>query len=63
MINNCMELMVVICVIEVFKCLVSGKVYIDLQYVLKGISEWIYGWKCNGWKIVDKKLVKNVDLW
>jgi ribonuclease HI len=42
---------------------VSATVHTDSQYVLKGISEWIHGWKRNGWKTADKKPVKNADLW
>jgi ribonuclease HI len=42
---------------------ITAKVYTDSQYVLKGISEWIHGWKRNGWKTADKKPVKNADLW
>ena len=39
------------------------QVYTDSQYVQKGISEWITGWKARGWKTADKKPVKNADLW
>ena len=35
----------------------------DSQYVQKGITEWIHGWKKRGWRTADKKPVKNVDLW
>ena len=37
--------------------------YIDSQYVLKGITEWIHGWKARGWRTAAKAPVKNVDLW
>ena len=61
--NNRMELMAAIRGLEALKRPVSAKVYTDSQYVLKGISEWIHGWKRNGWKTADKKPVKNADLW
>ena len=35
----------------------------DSQYVQKGISEWLPGWKARGWKTADRKPVKNADLW
>jgi hypothetical protein len=35
----------------------------DSQYVQKGISEWIHGWKARGWKTAAKEPVKNDDLW
>lgn len=35
----------------------------DSQYVRKGITEWLAGWKRKGWLTADKKPVKNVDLW
>lgn len=38
-------------------------VYTDSQYVQKGISEWIHGWKRNGWRTASKAPVKNRDLW
>lgn len=61
--NNRMELTAAIRAIEALKRPVSGKIYTDSQYVLKGINEWIHGWKRNGWKTSDKKPVKNADLW
>lgn len=35
----------------------------DSQYVIKGITEWLDGWKRNGWKNASKQPVKNSDLW
>jgi len=37
--------------------------YVDSQYVLKGMTEWIKGWKARGWRTAAKEPVKNVDLW
>jgi ribonuclease HI len=35
----------------------------DSQYVRKGITEWIIGWKKKGWRTAARKPVKNADLW
>jgi len=35
----------------------------DSQYVRKGITEWLPGWKRNGWRTAAKAPVKNADLW
>lgn len=35
----------------------------DSEYVRKGITEWLEGWKRRGWKNASKKPVKNADLW
>ena len=35
----------------------------DSQYVQKGITEWINGWKARGWRTAAKEPVKNSDLW
>ncbi|MBL1140699.1 MAG: ribonuclease HI [Proteobacteria bacterium] len=35
----------------------------DSQYVMKGITEWLEGWKSRNWKTAAKKPVKNQDLW
>jgi len=61
--NNRMELTAVIEALGSLKRPVAAKVHTDSQYVIKGISEWIFGWKKNGWKTSDKKPVKNADLW
>jgi len=39
------------------------KIYTDSTYVKEGITVWINNWEKNNWKTVDKKNVKNVDLW
>ena len=61
--NNRMELTAAIKSLAALKRPVAARVHTDSQYVLKGISEWIHGWKKNGWKTADKKPVKNADLW
>ncbi len=61
--NNRMEMMAVI---EGLRALTRGcKVVVmtDSQYVQKGISEWIHGWKRRNWRTADKQPVKNADLW
>ena len=61
--NNRMEMMAVIEALNVLKKPVRAVVYTDSQYVQKGISEWIHGWKRKGWKTASGDPVKNVDLW
>jgi len=39
------------------------ELYSDSQYVLKGLNEWMPGWKKKGWRTASKQPVKNVDLW
>lgn len=61
--NNRMELLAVIRALASLKRRCVVKLHTDSQYVQKGISEWIVGWKKRGWKTADKKPVKNEDLW
>ena len=61
--NNRMELTAVIRALEALKRPSRVQLYTDSLYVLKGISEWLPGWKRMGWVTADKKPVKNVDLW
>lgn len=63
--NNRMEMMAAIKALEAIKPGYQGEVtlWTDSTYVLKGITEWIHGWKKRGWKKSDKKPVINVDLW
>ena len=61
--NNRMELMAAIQALESLKKPCAVELHTDSQYVMKGISEWIHGWKKRGWTTADKKPVKNDDLW
>ena len=61
--NNRMELLAVIRALEALNRSCEVRVHTDSQYVQKGISEWIHGWKKRGWKTADKQPVKNDDLW
>jgi ribonuclease HI len=61
--NNRMELTAAIRALAALKRPVAVTVFTDSQYVLKGISEWITGWKRNGWKTSGRQPVKNADLW
>ncbi len=61
--NNRMELMAVIEGLRDLKRPVQAEIYTDSQYVMKGMNEWIRGWKARGWKTASKEPVKNVDLW
>jgi ribonuclease HI len=61
--NNRMELMAVIEGLRSLTRTCRVAVTTDSQYVQKGITEWIHGWKKRDWRTADKKPVKNVDLW
>ncbi|MEO7031337.1 MAG: ribonuclease HI [Herbaspirillum sp.] len=61
--NNRMELTAVIKALGVLSRPCHVLLYTDSQYVQKGISEWIHGWKARGWKTAARAPVKNVDLW
>ena len=61
--NNRMEMLAVIRALESLKRPCQVTLYLDSQYVLKGITEWLPGWKAKGWRTAAKQPVKNVDLW
>ena len=61
--NNRMELMAVIEALSALKRPCAVTLYLDSEYVRKGITEWIHGWKAKGWRTASKQPVKNVDLW
>ena len=61
--NNRMELTAVIEALKALKRPCRVALYLDSQYVRKGITEWIHGWKAKGWRTADKKPVKNAELW
>ena len=61
--NNRMELMAVIQALQALKRPCAVSLYLDSEYVRKGITEWIHGWKAKGWRTAAKQPVKNADLW
>lgn len=61
--NNRMEMMAVIEALSALKRPCKVILHVDSQYVLKGMTEWLPGWKARGWKTATKAPVKNVDLW
>jgi ribonuclease HI len=68
--NNRMEMQAAIAALEYFRTTVASStlqarvpLYTDSEYVLKGITEWIKGWKRRGWKNSQGKPVLNQDLW
>jgi ribonuclease HI len=58
-----MEMMAVIEALRALTRPCKVTLHIDSQYVMKGMTEWIHGWKQRGWRTADKKPVKNADLW
>jgi len=61
--NNRMELQAVIEALTALKRPCDVTLYLDSQYVRKGITEWIHGWKAKGWRTASKEPVKNAELW
>ena len=61
--NNRMELTAVIEALNALKRPCAVTLYLDSEYVRKGITEWIHGWKARGWRTATKQPVKNVELW
>lgn len=39
------------------------RLYTDSTYLIKGITEWIHGWKKRGWKNGEGKDVSNREIW
>lgn len=61
--NNRMELRAVIEGCKALNKACAIDITTDSKYVSQGISQWIEGWKKNGWKNAQRKPVKNKDLW
>jgi ribonuclease HI len=61
--NNRMELLAAISALEALTRDTALTIVTDSAYVKNGVTEWIHGWKRNGWKTSAKAPVKNVDLW
>ncbi|AWB49489.1 ribonuclease HI [Gemmobacter aquarius] len=61
--NNRMELLAAISALEALARPSELTVVTDSAYVKNGVTEWIHGWKRNGWRTAGRDPVKNADLW
>ncbi len=65
--NNRMELQAAIEALQILPQWPMGDaaipLYTDSEYVKKGITQWLAGWKRKGWKTAQGKTVLNQDLW
>lgn len=57
--NNRMEMLAAIRALEALKKPCTVRVHTDSQYLQKGVTEWMAGWKRKGWP----EKIKNQDLW
>ena len=61
--NNRMELTAAIIALESLTRSCNVSVTTDSQYLVKGITEWIFAWINKGWINSKKDPVLNRDLW
>ncbi|GMW03728.1 MAG: ribonuclease H [Candidatus Hydrogenedentota bacterium] len=60
--NNRMELTAAVCALEALKKPCKIEFHTDSEYLKRGITEWMPGWKRRGW-VRKEGALKNVDLW
>lgn len=62
--NNQMELLAICEALETVKNF-EGQIaiYTDSTYVIRGITQWVWGWRKREWKTAEGKDVANQDLW
>ncbi len=61
--NNRMELKAAVEALRALNRPCQVDFYTDSEYLKRGITEWLAGWKARGWRTSGKKAVKNQDLW
>lgn len=62
--NNEMELMATIRALQYVRDMhISVHFYTDSTYVIRGITQWIWGWKRKGWKTAEGNDVANKEHW
>jgi len=61
--NNRMELKAVIQGLASLDEPSRVRIVTDSQYVAKGMTSWIHGWRRKGWKTASGAPVKNRELW
>ncbi len=61
--NNRMELQAAIGALATLKDPCAVTLHTDSSYLRNGITQWLKGWKRNGWRTSTREPVKNDDLW
>lgn len=61
--NNRMELTAALEALRALKTRCQVTLWTDSEYLRKGMSEWLPGWKVRGWRTAAKAPVKNADIW
>jgi ribonuclease HI len=62
--NNQMELTAVIEALRHLRAVPGAPaMHVDSTYVIRGITEWIHGWRRRGWRTAEGQPVLNRKLW
>lgn len=61
--NNRMEIQGAISAFGALKENCEVTLFTDSEYLRQGITEWLPRWRANNWRTIDRKPVKNDDLW
>lgn len=61
--SSLIELLAAIKGLEILQDEKKLRIVTDSQYVRKGITEWIFYWKLNGWHTANGKTVRNQAYW
>ncbi len=61
--NNRMELQAAIGALSSLKEPCTVTLHTDSSYLRNGITQWLKGWKRNGWRTSTREPVKNEDMW
>jgi ribonuclease HI len=61
--NNRMEMVAAIKALEAVPVGTRATLYSDSQLLIKGMNEWLTGWKAKGWRNSQRQPVANQDLW
>ena len=61
--NNRMELRAALEGLRVLRVRSEVDLHTDSQYLRNGMTTWLAKWLRNGWRTVNRKPVKNADLW
>jgi ribonuclease HI len=63
--NNRMEMAAAIHALKMLELTEPTQIllYTDSQYLIRGITQWIFGWRAKGWKNAEGKDVANREHW